>query len=135
MAKTPEVSSPEFNRIIAGTTIEGNINANGDIRIDGTILGTVNVKGKFVLGPTGRIEGDINCQNADVSGIVNGKLIVAELLQLKSTSKLNGDITTNKLAIDPGAFFAGACKMDDPNKSTPNAEQSKSTETIKEGKS
>ena len=128
MAKAPEVSSPEFNRIISGTTIDGNINASGDIRVDGAIYGTVNVKGKFVLGSTGKVKGDIDCQNADISGIVDGKVTVKELLHLKSTAKLNGDIITNKLAIDPGAIFAGACKMGDI-KTQNNAEQSENTET------
>ena len=123
MAKNVEQSSPEVNRIIAGTTIEGVFTANGDTRIDGTILGTINVKGKLVLGPTGIIEGDIICQNADISGTVEAKLSVADLLLLKSTAKLTGDISTNKLAIEPGAEFSGNCSMGGVMKDLKNVER------------
>ena len=49
--------------------------------------------------------------NADVSGEIKAKITVSQLLSLKSTSKLNGDIITNKLSIEPGASFSGSCSM------------------------
>ncbi len=100
-----------INLIGNGTVIEGDIKANGDIRIDGTLTGSVSTKGKLVVGPSGKIEGEVNCQNADISGNINGKVVVAELLSLKATAKVNGDITTGKLAIEPGALFTGGCSM------------------------
>jgi cytoskeletal protein CcmA (bactofilin family) len=69
-------------------------------------------KGKIVVGPTGKIEGDIQCQNADFSGEVRATVKVSELLTLKETAKYSGDITTGKLAIEPGAQFSGTCTMD-----------------------
>ena len=106
---TPDNSS--VNLIGAGTTIEGDVKSNGDIRIDGTVMGTLVIKGKLVVGNTGNIDGEVNCANADVSGNIKGKLTVSELLSLKSTAKINGDIVTNKLAIEPGANFTGSCSM------------------------
>jgi cytoskeletal protein CcmA (bactofilin family) len=103
--------TPSVNIIGAGTSIEGDINTNGDMRIDGSLTGTINVKGKLVVGPSGTVEGEIICQNADISGTIKGKIGVAELLSLKSSSKLNGDIITNKIAIEPGAAFSGSCSM------------------------
>jgi cytoskeletal protein CcmA (bactofilin family) len=111
MGKNNISESPSVNIIGAGTFIEGDINSNGDMRIDGSLTGTINVKGKLVVGPTGSVEGEIICQNADISGTVKGKIGVAELLSLKSSSKLNGDIITNKIAIEPGAVFSGSCSM------------------------
>jgi cytoskeletal protein CcmA (bactofilin family) len=111
MAKNNISETPSVNIIGAGTSIEGDINTNGDMRIDGSLTGTINVKGKLVVGPTGVVEGEIICQNADVSGTIKGKIGVAELLSLKSSSKLNGDIITNKIAIEPGATFTGSCSM------------------------
>ena len=73
-----------------------------DIRVDGTLKGSINTKGKVVIGSTGIVEGDVVCQNADVSGEIKAKISVSELLALKSTAKLDGDIVTNKLAIEPG---------------------------------
>lgn len=111
MTKGNQLDSPSINIIQADTVIEGDVKANGDIRIDGTHKGTLQVKGKLVVGPTGNIEGEIHCQNADVSGAIRGKIFVSELLSLKATSKLSGDIVTGKLAIEPGATFSGACSM------------------------
>lgn len=111
MAKNNNSENPSVNIIGAGTVIEGDITTNGDMRIDGSLTGSINVKGKLVVGPSGSIEGEIICQNADISGTIKGKIGVAELLALKSSSKLTGDIITNKIAIEPGAAFSGSCSM------------------------
>ena len=63
------------------------------------------------MGPTGKIDGNIYCKNADLEGKLNGAIEVDELLTLKSTAKLQGEISTNKLSIEPGAIFSGNCKM------------------------
>ena len=106
---TPE--TPSVNIIGNGTDINGNIKSNGDLRIDGFIKGTIQATGKVVVGSTGRVEGEINCQNADISGDVKAHIKVTELLSLKANAVVSGDILTNKLAIEPGAVFTGACKM------------------------
>ena len=100
-----------INMIGSGTTINGDISSNGDIRIDGTLKGSVNTEGKVVLGSEGLIEGDVSCRDADISGTINAKLTATQLLSLKNTAKLNGDIVTNKLSIEPGASFTGSCSM------------------------
>tara|TARA_B100001059_G_C17648564_1_gene483175 strand:- start:269 stop:718 length:450 start_codon:yes stop_codon:yes gene_type:complete len=106
------INSPELlNRIVEGTSIEGQINSKSNIRIDGFLKGTVITQGRLVLGPEGKVEGDIQCNNADIEGTLNGKINVTELLTLKSSAKLQGDISTNKLAIEPGAVFSGTCSM------------------------
>ena len=111
MAKNNEPESTSINLIGAGTVIQGDIKSNGDIRIDGTLIGSLNVKGKLVIGTSGNLDGETLCQNADVSGSIKGKITVNELLSLKSSAKLTGDIITNKLAIEPGASFTGTCSM------------------------
>ena len=99
------------NMIGAGTIITGDVQSKGDIRVDGTLKGSVNTSGKVVLGKNGIIEGDVICNDADISGTIKAKITVSQLLSLKSTSKLNGDIITNKLSIEPGASFSGSCSM------------------------
>lgn len=111
MSKNNSLENPSVNLIGAGTMIEGDITTNGDIRIDGALTGSINVKGKLVVGVSGTVEGEIICQNADVSGTIKGKIGVAELLSLKASSKLTGDIITNKIAVEPGATFSGSCSM------------------------
>ncbi len=112
MMKNKEVEVPSLNLLSSGTVVKGEINLNGDFRLDGSFIGTINCKGKVVVGPTGNIQGEIICQNADFSGEVKATVKVAELLTLKETARFTGDITTNKLSIEPGAKFSGNCIME-----------------------
>ena len=109
MKKTETTAA--VNMIGAGTIITGDIVSKGDIRIDGTLKGSVNTEGRVVLGREGMIEGDVICKDADISGTIKAKISVSQLLSLKTTAKLNGDIITNKLSIEPGAAFSGSCSM------------------------
>ena len=105
---------PTINILGPGAVVKGEIQVNGDFRIDGTLKGTIQCKGKIVVGPTGKIDGEIQCQNADFSGEVTATVKVSELLTLKETARFSGDITTGKLAIEPGAKFSGTCSMEQP---------------------
>jgi cytoskeletal protein CcmA (bactofilin family) len=113
MAKYNETDNATINLISMGTDITGDIISNGDIRIDGSLKGSLNTKGKVVIGPTGKIIGEVICKNSEVSGVVEGKITVGQLLNLKASSKILGDIITSKLSIEPGAKFSGNCKMSD----------------------
>lgn len=106
---TPEGAS--INLIGNGTNIVGDISSNGDLRIDGSLKGNLTISGKLVVGTTGKIEGNIQCQNADISGDINGKVTVSELLALKASAKILGDIITGKISIEPNATFTGTCNM------------------------
>ncbi len=112
-------NSPSINFLGNGTTIKGDIKSNGDFRIDGYLVGSINSKGKVVVGQSGKIEGEIICQNADVSGSIHAKIVVHELLTLKASARINGDIFISKLAIEPGAKFTGSCNMNDIPKEEP----------------
>jgi cytoskeletal protein CcmA (bactofilin family) len=106
-----ELTSNNINLIGQGTEITGDILCSGDLRIDGILTGNISSRGKVVIGESGKIKGEIACKNSDISGIVEGKISVIELLALKATAKINGDITTSKLAIEPGSRFTGYCNM------------------------
>jgi cytoskeletal protein CcmA (bactofilin family) len=94
-----------------GTLIEGNINSDGDIRLDGNMKGNLITKSKVVIGPQGSIDGNIDCESADIFGKVNGDIHVKELLFMKNTSTIDGDIFTTKLVVENGAKFNGSCVM------------------------
>lgn len=113
MAKSTEVEpvSNNLNIIGFGSEIKGEVNTNGDIRIDGTVNGNITVKGKIVVGETGRILGNIYCKQCDVFGYVEGNVNTQDLLSLKASSSVNGDMVCSKLAIEPGAKFTGKCDM------------------------
>ena len=103
--------SSAINMIGAGTVITGDIKSKGDIRVDGSLNGSIETEGKVVVGQGGVVEGDVVCKDADIAGVLKAKISVSQLLSLKSSAKLNGEISTNKLSIEPGASFTGSCSM------------------------
>ena len=113
MAKFNEPDNTTINLISLGTDITGDIKSNGDIRIDGSLTGNLSTKGKVVIGTTGKVKGEVFCKNSEVAGIIEGKINVGQLLNLKASSKIYGDILTSKLSIEPGAVFSGNCNMRD----------------------
>lgn len=115
MAKYVEPEQNSHNTITNGTEIIGDINSNGDVRLDGALKGNLKAKGKVVVGSTGKISGTITCKNSDIFGFVEGQVFVSELLSLKATANVKGDVITNKLAIEPGCKFTGTCSMDAAN--------------------
>jgi cytoskeletal protein CcmA (bactofilin family) len=108
-AKAAEMGGGELNLIGTGTFITGDVNSSGDLRIDGSIRGNITSKARLVLGPNGKIEGDIHAQNAEIQGAVKGKLFIGEVLFLKATAVISGDIRTSKLVVEGGAEFNGSC--------------------------
>lgn len=110
-SKNGEGDFGAHNQIAKGTDIQGDIKTDGVLRIDGTLVGSIESTSKLVVGPSGRVEGNVICASAHVSGEIKGKVIVKEQLTLQATGKLHGELTTGKLAIEPGAVFTGSCSM------------------------
>ena len=104
-------SSGSINTIVNGCSVDGNVNTNNDIRIDGKLSGTLDCKGKVIIGPQGFVDGNITCANAVIEGKFEGALMVKELLNVKETAQINGEINTNKLIVQSGAVFNVGCKM------------------------
>ena len=104
--------SPSGNSLIgSGTTITGDIVSNGDVRIDGILKGNIRGSAKILIGQDGLVEGDIQGQQADILGKVNGKIQVKELLNLRGKAAVNGDIRAAKLQVEPSVTFNGKCHM------------------------
>jgi cytoskeletal protein CcmA (bactofilin family) len=111
-SKPTEDLSGNINNIIAkGTAIVGDIEATGNMRIDGKIKGNIRCKSKVVMGKGSTIDGNIYAQNAEIEGDVVGILEIGEILILKPTAVVQGDIRTAKLIVENGARFNGSCKM------------------------
>ena len=120
MVKQPEPSVNSFtsntntnimDSIAEGTVFTGNITASKGIKINGIVKGSVICNGKVIVGKTGIIEGEIKCLNAEMEGVLKSAITVKELLELKSTANLQGEIITGRLSVEPGASFTGSCKM------------------------
>lgn len=106
-----ETPDQAINILGEGTIIKGDIAANSDIRIDGQLVGNLEAKGRVVVGPKGKIEGKVTCNNVEIAGFIKGKVTVQELLNMKASAKIEGDIIAGKLAVEPGATFTGTCAM------------------------
>ena len=107
----PASNQNEQNRIAAGTLITGEISGKGCFRIEGTLEGSLKTPGKVVISEGGLINGTLECDNADIEGKFKGKLLVKEVLTLRSQANLEGEVIAGKLAVEPGAVFNATCEM------------------------
>lgn len=104
-------NSDKLNRLVEGTKIVGDLMTDSNLRIDGEVVGNVFSRSRVEIGETGIVFGNINCLEADIEGKVEGSIDIEELLILRSTSKIIGDIVTARLSIEEGATFLGSCQM------------------------
>ncbi|MBC6399499.1 MAG: polymer-forming cytoskeletal protein [Ekhidna sp.] len=109
--KEVEELSNSSNIIGKGTIVNGSIETFGNIRVEGKVIGDIKTKSKAACGSSSLVEGSMLAQNAEVAGHIKGTIEVTELLILKSTASIDGDIVTNKLSVESGASFNGKCKM------------------------
>ena len=110
-------STAATNSLVQGSQLEGSLQADKDIRIDGTLHGTLQCKGKVIIGPTGYIHGEVTCDNAVIEGRFEGILMVSDVLHIKETANIEGDVTTQRLVVQPGSIFNVKCKMGQANSS------------------
>ncbi|MBK6389878.1 MAG: polymer-forming cytoskeletal protein [Saprospiraceae bacterium] len=104
-------TSSALNSIVHGTKIDGKIHCEHDVRIDGTLKGSLTCDSKVIIGPTGLVDGDIECENAVIEGHFTGILTVRDSLQVKESANIKGDINTDKLVVHSGAVFNVSCLM------------------------
>ena len=104
-----------YNAITAESKIIGTIVANNDIRIDGTVEGDIQCRGKVVIGEKGIIKGNIQCTNAEVQGRIEGKVEALQTLALRASANIQGDVITQSLIVEPNAIFCGTCQMGKKN--------------------
>lgn len=109
--KSNQDSQPQRNVIGKATEITGDIQSDGDFRIEGKVDGNVKTSGRLIIGKDGVITGTIDCANADIEGEISGKLTCSGTLSLKASAVINGEVYLEKLAVEPGATFNATCSM------------------------
>jgi cytoskeletal protein CcmA (bactofilin family) len=117
--------SQEENKIALGAVLNGNIVSGGDFRIDGKLIGNLNIDGKVTIGKSGYIKGEVICQNACVEGSFEGMLQASKSLNLKSSAKISGNIIAGQLIIASGAVMNATCEMSGAVKTLESDRQSK----------
>lgn len=107
----PTSSSHSLNSLVQGTMVEGKVKATNDIRVDGSIKGDLICDSKVIIGPSGVVEGTIKCQNAVIEGRFEGTMKVKELLNIRESAKVTGDVTYGKLIVQSGAVISGSYEV------------------------
>lgn len=132
----PASASSSLNALAKGTSMEGDLHCDSDLRVDGSIKGKLLCKAKVIIGPTGSVQGEIRCETAVIEGRFTGILVVNDLLNVRETAEIDGDITTNKLMVQSGARFNVSCKMDigDAHRESKNGIHAPSTAKVSGGK-
>jgi cytoskeletal protein CcmA (bactofilin family) len=96
-----------------GVRIEGKFYSEGNVRIDGKIMGDVIVNGNLTLGESSKINGTVKARNITISGALHGNINATEKVILESKSVLKGDLVAKILVVEEGAKFDGQSKMGD----------------------
>lgn len=106
-------ASADANVISKGTRIQGDVFCEGDLRIDGIVTGKIYSKSKVMVGKGGFVDGNIECVQAEIYGKVKGSLTVQDHLFLRAEAKMDGDVLTSHLEMEPTVKFNGKCTMQD----------------------
>lgn len=114
---TSGISPLEVCNIAFGTSVEGNLKVKSNLRIEGTIHGSVTCSGRLVMSAKAEIEGDVSCESIICEGKIKGNIVAKERIHLQSTATVTGNIKYQSLQIDSGAIFNGhaVCSANNPN--------------------
>ena len=107
----PTAASHSLNSLVQGATVEGTVKSENDIRVDGTIKGKLYCDAKVIIGPTGFVDGEVKCKNAVIEGRFDGTIFVGELLNVRESASVQGEVSTNKLIVQSGSVFNVTCNM------------------------
>lgn len=99
------IRSTNLSTLTAGVRYEGNISGGGDLQIDGALKGDVRLS-RVIIGENGSVEGAVTADQVEVRGRVSGA-IIGKSVRLLATARVEGDITQEQLAVEPGAWFQG----------------------------
>ncbi|MCK9342650.1 MAG: polymer-forming cytoskeletal protein [Massilibacteroides sp.] len=113
--------SRAHNLLSEETVLKGNVVTQNDFRLDGTVEGDIKCGGRLVIGPKGFVKGTLEGVKIEVLGKIEGNIKASEILTLKASSSVTGDIYSAVLEIEPQANFDGKCHMN----------QKKSMSTVK----
>ena len=91
--------------------IEGEIQGNEDLHVEGHFKGSIKITGDIFIGPTGIVEADIEADNIIVQGQISGNVLARKQLQLQSSGRLLGDCAALTIDIKEGALFEGRSTM------------------------
>ncbi|MCE9586228.1 polymer-forming cytoskeletal protein [Candidatus Uhrbacteria bacterium] len=104
---SPSSSRPTATVIAKGVKVEGDFASDGDVQIEGEVKGSLATKGRLTVGVEAIIRAEVKAGDAIIAGTIEGNVIVERRIDLKSTAKLAGDLTSEALTVEAGAKVNG----------------------------
>jgi len=98
----------EFAHIGKSVVIKGELSGSEDLYIDGQVEGTIELTGNnLIIGPNGQVRANVNAKGVIVKGKLDGNIRASERAELHKSAVAVGDIVTQRVAIEDGAYFKG----------------------------
>ena len=92
--------------------IKGELSCSEDLYIDGQVEGAIDPKGnRLTIGPNGRVKANVKACAVVVQGKLEGNIQVSDRVELKQSAIVTGDIATQRISIDEGAYFKGSVNI------------------------
>ncbi len=110
--KAPDTARGEMTLIGKSVVIKGELSCSEDLYIDGQVEGTIDPKGnRLTIGPNGRVKANVNACAVVVQGKLEGNIQASDRVDLKQSAVVMGDIATQRISIDEGAYFKGSVNI------------------------
>ena len=125
--KTPENFRADVAHIGKSVVVKGELSGSEDLYLDGEVEGSIELRDhSLTVGPNGRVKANVHAKDIVVHGKVEGQVHGSERVELKKSAVLAGDIITQRIVIEDGAYFKGAIDIqkEQPAKSTASKRES-----------
>lgn len=100
--------SKELATIGKSVVIKGELSGSEDLYIDGQVEGSIDLRDhSLTIGPSGNVKAGISAKSIIIQGKVDGSLSATDRLDLRKSAVVTGDVTTQRIAIEEGAFLKG----------------------------
>jgi len=100
--------SGEFAHIGKSVVIKGELSGSEDLYVDGQVEGTIELRNNnLIVGPNGNVKANVSAKGVVVQGKVDGTLSATERVELRKSAVVNGDVITQRISMEEGAFFKG----------------------------
>jgi len=105
-------SDAESTSLISrNVVIEGQVEGPENLKVDGTIKGSININGNLIVGVTGLVEAEVEADNIIIEGQIEGTVQARGHLEIQTTGKMIGDISAQTIDIKEGSTFEGRSHM------------------------
>jgi cytoskeletal protein CcmA (bactofilin family) len=106
--KPPEGIRADLANLGKSVVIKGELSGSEDLYLDGQVEGSIELAGnRLTIGPNGRVKANVNARSAIVQGRLEGNVRATDRVDLKQSAIVLGDIATQRISIEEGAYFKG----------------------------